>query len=96
MGREMLEPFPLVPLVKNQGLGVAIMSYNGRINFGLNADYELVPDVDRLAEDLAESLVELGKAAGVAPRADTGTGEPLTAESRPMEPLGTAGAPDSR
>lgn len=94
MGREMLEPFPLVPLAKNQGLGVAIMSYNGRINFGLNADYELVPDVDRLAEDLADSLVDLGKAAGVAPRADTGTGEPLMAESRPMEPLGSAGSSD--
>ena len=30
MGREMPEPFPMVPLAKNQGLGIAIMSYNGR------------------------------------------------------------------
>src|SRR5215213_5299018 len=35
MGRELLEPFPMVPLAAGQGLGIAIMSYNGRMNFGL-------------------------------------------------------------
>jgi diacylglycerol O-acyltransferase / wax synthase len=65
MGREMVDPFPMVPLARNQGLGIALMSYNGRINFGLVADYELMWDVEDLAEDVAQSLAELADAAGV-------------------------------
>jgi diacylglycerol O-acyltransferase / wax synthase len=65
MGRQMLDPFPMVPLARNQGLGVAIMSYNGRMNFGLVGDYELMWDIDDLAEDIRESLGELADAAGV-------------------------------
>jgi diacylglycerol O-acyltransferase / wax synthase len=65
MGRKMLEPFPMVPLAENQALGVAIMSYNGRINFGLVGDYDAMADMDELAEDLRESLSELAEAAGV-------------------------------
>ena len=64
MGRQALDPFPLVPLAKNQGLGIAIMSYNGRMDFGLVGDYDVMYDLDKLAEDLEESLAELAEAAG--------------------------------
>jgi diacylglycerol O-acyltransferase len=65
MGREMIDPFPMVPLAKGQGLGVALLSYNGRINFGLVGDYDLLWDLDDLAEDVRASLGELAEAAGV-------------------------------
>jgi diacylglycerol O-acyltransferase / wax synthase len=65
LGRRMLDPFPMVPLAKNQALGVALLSYDGRINFGLVGDYDLVWDLDDLAVDLEESLRELADAAGV-------------------------------
>jgi diacylglycerol O-acyltransferase len=65
LGREMLEVYPLVPLAQRQGLGVAIMSYNGRINFGLNADYDAVPDLDVVAGAFEDSLHALAGAAGV-------------------------------
>ena len=65
MGREMLDPFPMVPLAKSQGLGVALLSYNGRINFGLVGDYDLLWDLDDLGEDVRESLAELADGAGV-------------------------------
>ncbi|HEX8075739.1 MAG TPA: wax ester/triacylglycerol synthase family O-acyltransferase [Thermoleophilaceae bacterium] len=65
MGREMIEVFPMVPLAENQALGVAIMSYNGRINFGLVGDYEVMYDLDQLAKDFRASLLELAEAAGV-------------------------------
>jgi WS/DGAT/MGAT family acyltransferase len=65
LGQEALDPFPLVPLAKNQGLGIAIMSYNGRMNFGLVGDYDVMYDLDDLAEDLHESLAELAQAAGL-------------------------------
>jgi WS/DGAT/MGAT family acyltransferase len=65
MGREMLETFPMVPLAKNQGLGLALMSYNGHINFGLVGDYDMLWDLDELAGDVRASLAELAEEAGV-------------------------------
>jgi diacylglycerol O-acyltransferase len=65
MGREMIDPFPMVPLAKGQGLGVALLSYNGRINFGLVGDYDLLWDLDDFADDVRASLTELAEAAGV-------------------------------
>jgi WS/DGAT/MGAT family acyltransferase len=65
MGREMIDPFPMVPLVRGQGLGIALMSYNGRLDFGLVGDYDLLWDIDELADDLRAALGELAEAAGV-------------------------------
>jgi diacylglycerol O-acyltransferase / wax synthase len=65
IGREMIDPFPMVPLAKGQGLGIALLSYNGRINFGLVGDYDLLWDLDALAEDIRASLAELADAAGI-------------------------------
>ena len=47
LGREMEEIFPVAFLPQNHALAVAIMSYNGRIGFGLLADYDSVEDVER-------------------------------------------------
>ena len=63
LGRQLEDVFPLVPLTHRQALGVAIMSYNGAINFGLNADYDAIPDLDELAEDVRASLEELSAVA---------------------------------
>jgi WS/DGAT/MGAT family acyltransferase len=65
MGRRMLDPFPMVPLARGQGLGVALLSYDGRINFGLVGDYDVLWDLDDFATDVQESLGELAEAAGV-------------------------------
>ncbi|MBA3304871.1 MAG: wax ester/triacylglycerol synthase family O-acyltransferase [Thermoleophilaceae bacterium] len=65
MGRRAVDPFPMVPLAKNQGLAVAIMSYDGRMNFGLVGDYDILHDIDDLARDLYDSISELADAAGV-------------------------------
>ena len=92
MGREMDDIFPMVPLARNQGLGVAIMSYNGKIAFGLVSDYDLVPDLDDLAADFQAALAELADAAGVKlttrrrrgrPAADAGNGH------KPGQRIGT-------
>ena len=65
MGHELRDLFPMVPLARNQALGVAIMSYNGRMNFGLVGDYDAMHDLDDLADDFQASLAELADAAGV-------------------------------
>jgi hypothetical protein len=64
-GRELLDIFPMVPLGQNLGMGVAIVSYNGTMNFGLVGDFNLMPDLDELAGDFTAALEELGDVAGV-------------------------------
>jgi diacylglycerol O-acyltransferase / wax synthase len=64
-GRRMIDPFPMVPLAKNQGLGIALLSYAGRINFGLVGDYDVMYDLDDFATDVQDSLAELAAEAGV-------------------------------
>ncbi|HWO16141.1 MAG TPA: wax ester/triacylglycerol synthase family O-acyltransferase [Solirubrobacterales bacterium] len=63
LGRELEEVFPVAFLPENHALAVAIMSYNGRINFGLLADYDSMEDVDEIAEGLTDALAELEEAA---------------------------------
>jgi diacylglycerol O-acyltransferase len=66
-GRELEAIYPMVPLAKNTALGIAIMSYNGQMNFGLSADYDGLPDLDVLAQQLAAAVEEMVAAAGGAP-----------------------------
>ena len=67
MGRRMERVFPMVPLAKNQGVCIGIMSYDGQVNFGLIGDYDGMPDLEDLAHDLEESIGELIEAAGGRP-----------------------------
>ena len=68
LGRQMQAIYPLVPLAQNLALGIAIISYNGHLAFGLNADFDALPDVELLATHLCEALDELAVAAGLPPR----------------------------
>src|SRR5215217_3719826 len=70
-GKRMIDTFPMVPLAKNQALGVALLSYAGRISFGLVGDYDLMWDLDDFTEDVRESLAELAAEAAVELTADT-------------------------
>jgi WS/DGAT/MGAT family acyltransferase len=67
MGRRMERLFPMVPLAKNQGVCIGVMSYDGQVNFGLIGDYDGLPDLEELAEDLEISIDELIEAAGGRP-----------------------------
>ena len=42
LGRELEDLFPIAFLPENQSLAVAIMSYNGRMDFGLLGDYDAI------------------------------------------------------
>ena len=63
LGRELQDVFPVAFLPENHALAIAIMSYNGRINFGLLADYDSMEDVALIAEGIERSLEELTEAA---------------------------------
>jgi WS/DGAT/MGAT family acyltransferase len=64
-GAKLIEMHPLLPLFESQGLGVAVMSYLGRVSWGLIADYDLVPDVAGLNEAMEEAFEELARVADV-------------------------------
>src|SRR2546429_695723 len=63
LGRELEGLFPVAFLPQNHALAIAIMSYNGRINFGLLADYDAMQDVDEICEGIEAALAELLQAA---------------------------------
>ncbi|HEY7440185.1 MAG TPA: wax ester/triacylglycerol synthase family O-acyltransferase [Acidimicrobiia bacterium] len=63
MGARMYEAYPIVPLAPNLGIGIAILSYCGRLHFGLFADADAHPDIQVLAAGVEESFAELKKLA---------------------------------
>jgi diacylglycerol O-acyltransferase / wax synthase len=66
LGRKLSRLYPLVPIVENAALGIAIMSYNGRIDFGLVSDYDALPDLDDVAAALDGAIGELAALSGAA------------------------------
>jgi diacylglycerol O-acyltransferase / wax synthase len=66
LGSRMLEAYPVVPLLDGLGLGIALFSYDGKLCWGFNADWDLVPDLDQFVGFVRESFEELQ---GIARRA---------------------------
>jgi diacylglycerol O-acyltransferase / wax synthase len=68
-GCRMTACYPLVPLFANQALGVALFSYDGRLYWGFNADWDAVPDLHDLVgsvESELETMMSLGTVEGEA------------------------------
>ncbi len=63
LGRELLDIFPVAFLPENHTLAIAIMSYNGKIDFGLLADYDAMEDVNLIAEGIEAEVKQLLEAA---------------------------------
>lgn len=81
LGREVTGVFPVGFLARRHALAIAIVSYNGRVGFGILADSAAVPDAERLSDYLREGFDELQAAAGVASTADDG--DDLAGDSQP-------------
>jgi WS/DGAT/MGAT family acyltransferase len=58
-GRRLLAYYPLSAIADGQGLNITVMSFEDGMHFGLIADRELVPDVDRMAGYLVDELQAL-------------------------------------
>ena len=63
LGRRLLDMFPVAFLPEDHALAVAIMSYHGSLDYGLLADYDAMPDVQLVADGIADSLAALLAAA---------------------------------
>ena len=60
-GAEMVETYPVHPLLPEHTLAVGVTSYNGGVFYGITADRDAVPDVDTLGQCLLEALDELAE-----------------------------------
>jgi hypothetical protein len=61
-GAEVVEVFPVLPLMGNVTLGVGALSYAGQFTITLIADRDTYPDLDALVGGIEEDLVRLGGA----------------------------------
>ena len=70
---QMLESYPVHPLLPDRPLAFGVTSYNGGVFYGITTDRDAVPDADVLAQCLLEALEELKDSAS---------------DSRPLAPRG--------
>ena len=52
LGCEMRAIYPMLPMFSNQALAVAVISYNGKVFWGFNSDWDALPDVHNVVEDV--------------------------------------------
>ncbi len=97
LGRELRDLFPVAFLPSNHALAVAMMSYNGSLDFGLLADYDALPDV---AESPRGST---GRSPSCSPpraapawRRSNGRARPATSRSAPTRRSGRSCRPRAR
>jgi diacylglycerol O-acyltransferase len=101
LGRRLEVLYPVVPLAQRQALGIAVMSYDGHLGFGLLGDYDALPELEAIAEDIRWAISSLSRAAGLrtttvrparkasAPRSKTAR----SAAAGPASGRGSAGEP---
>ncbi len=63
LGRQLQDLFPVAFLPEDHALAVAIMSYNGGLDYGLLGDFDAMPDIGVVADGIEAALAELLAAA---------------------------------
>jgi WS/DGAT/MGAT family acyltransferase len=84
-GARMVACYPLLPLFENQGMGIALFSYLGRIHWGVVGDRALMPDLSEFVTALEASFTDLRRAAGVRPAHRAPRATPRPTHERPLE-----------
>ena len=95
LGNKLQDLFPLAFLPTGHALAVAIMSYDGRVEYGLLGDFDALPDIDVIVEGIDTALAELIAATGTH---NGGAGRrnaeaPLLPRSRKRPATGPAAGP---
>ena len=81
-GAPMREIHPLVPLAAEHAVGVAAVSYDGTVFFGVVADHDTVPDLDVLVSAMGASIQDLLAAARIAGESAAGERDAASATRR--------------
>ena len=83
-GARMLTLHPVVPLAPGQAVSIGLICYDGGVFYGLNADRDSMPDLNRLAALIEESLQELvGTHCPTTPPASASSSSPVSAGTPP-------------
>lgn len=92
-GAKLLSIFPQVPLLGEMGLGIALMSYDGKICWGFNANPDIIPDLADFAGFVRKTIEKVADAAGVTLSSTPAKpGAPKKAPKRAKKSATTSGA----
>ncbi|MEU2037099.1 wax ester/triacylglycerol synthase family O-acyltransferase [Nocardia niwae] len=64
-GRRVSELLPAVPIAMRLRTAIAVLSYAGRLTFGITGDYDTAPDIGVLAEGIEREIRRLRERAGL-------------------------------
>jgi len=67
LGKRLSELYPYIPLFNGMRIAIGIYSYRGQLYFGVNADFDAMPDIQVLADGIRGGFDELVKLAAAAP-----------------------------
>ena len=95
LGKQLQDLFPLAFLPQGHALAVAIMSYDGRIEYGLLGDFDALPDIDVIADGIDEALAELLAATGAPGRKKAKGKKAPRARAKPVSPAGALSAAEA-
>jgi diacylglycerol O-acyltransferase len=63
-GARILRTYPYVEVIDNEGLTIAVVSYEDQLFFGITSDRDVIPDLDLVAESIEKEFHALAAAAG--------------------------------
>lgn len=87
LGRPLVEMFPYVPVASTIRITVGIFSYLDKFTFGINADFDGVPDVQLLADGIRAGFDEMvALAAEVEEKAQAAAPKPAAAKPAAVQP----------
>jgi diacylglycerol O-acyltransferase / wax synthase len=84
LGARLLEAYPMVPLFVNTAVGVAVLSYAGRVGVGVNADPESMRRPEAFVRAIAEAFDELEVALPVKGEGPVAADGPSTGTPHPQ------------
>jgi len=64
-GAKLVSLYPQVPLLGEMGLGIALMSYNGKVCWGFNANPDVIPDLAKFVTFIKDSVDHVASTAGI-------------------------------
>jgi len=92
LGAKMLEVYPVVSLARDRTLGVALVSYAGRLYWGFNSDWDALPDLHDLVEAVQSEFE--GLCAAVARSAPAVSEPAADGKGKPVAGAGAARSPE--
>ena len=63
-GRRMIDYLPFVMIAPGVRIGVVIVSYDGKLSFGVTGDFDTAPDIDLICKGIEVETAELLKLVG--------------------------------